>query len=425
MKIRINKKTWLLSFIIVFLPVALALEMNYQAPFVGYADEIFSLIMLVHLCRLAMYRKLEKSDAAMLLILMVFTMIGMLSNLYSKLMTNLALIALDAFWQWKIFLGYMGAKYLMRYDRRGLTLRGLRPVAKLLILSACVFGVLSFWFDLGMTDSIRYGLPEFRFVFGNQGRYGIIVAVSLLIVLATEPRPKRRKLYILVAIADMIFSTKGVVYVIIPIFLMLWFIFEKIEKTGEIKTWIVVLVVIVGVLVSSFQITTYLLDASAPRALLIRYGFVTANTYFPFGSGFGTYGSEIAAQYYSPLYMEYGWADKWMMGLKNGNALNDNHMATIIGESGYFGLVLFLMLFWIMFRQINQVRMTSQVKAMTMSLFICMMICFLATGIAKSSIGVMVFIALGVMVREYERRAWMAEKQNAPAGDTGAKIKLQ
>lgn len=404
MKIRINKKTWLLSFIIIFLPLSLSLESKLRMNYVGYADEIFALLMLLYLFRLATKRKLEAADAKMLGILVIFTLIGLVSNYFSKLISNLFLIALDAFWQWKIFVSFLGAKYLRREDRRGTLLQDLMPIAKFLIVAAFVFGILSFGMDLGMTNGSRYGIPSYSFIFGNEGRYGIIIAVALLIVILNEKNQKKNRRYVVLAITDMILSTKGVVYIIIPIFLMLWFIFEKIEKSGRIKLWIIIVAAIMGISVSGYQIREYLLDESAPRALLIRYGFITANNYFPLGSGFGTYGSEVASSNYSPLYVQYGWADKWSMGIYNNSALGDNYLATIIGECGYFGLALFLTLFYMIYKQVNKISLKPQVKALIMSLYICMMVTFLATGITKSSIGILVFIVLGIMVSEAERR---------------------
>lgn len=404
MKIRINKKTWILSFIILFLPLALILEVQYRVGYVGYADEAFSALMLVYLLKLALNGKLESQDLTMLIVLVLFAVIGLISNYVSQLFHNVLLIALDAFWQWKIFVAFLGAKYLSGYDRRGTLISGLAPFAKLLILSAFVFGVLSFWIDFGMTDGYRYGIPAFSFIFGNHGRYGIIIAAALLIVIVGEKNPRKNRAYVIMATVDMILSTKGVVYVILPIFYLLWFVFSKIEKTGRIKPWIIVLVVLAGISVSSFQIREYLLDERAPRALLLQYGFITANTYFPLGSGFGTYGSDIAATYYSPLYVLYGWADKWSMGTQNGAALNDNYMATIIGETGYMGLLLYLVALYIVYKQVNAIQMKAQVKALVLSLFVCMVVAFLATGITKSSIGVLVFIVLGVMIGESRRR---------------------
>ena len=84
------------------------------------------------------------------------------------------------------------------------------------------------------------------------------------------------------------------------------------------------------------------------------------------------------------------------MGKSNGEALNDNYLATIIGETGYFGLIVFLSAFFNIFKQINAIRCDYKVKAICMSIFIDLFVCFIATGITKSSIGMMAFLVLGM-----------------------------
>lgn len=404
MKITINKKTWILSFVILFLPVALALELNLGVKYVGYADEIFSVLMTLYLLMLGINKQLERRDEIFLIILIVFTLIGLVSNFFSGLLKDLSLIALDAFWQWKVFVSFLGAKYLSRYDTRGRLLPTLSAFAKLLIVAAFVCGVLSFWVDLGMTKGYRYGIPSYSFIFGNEGRYGIIIAVALMIILMDDARKKNEMFYVVLAIVDMLLSTKGVVYIIIPIFLVLYLLFSVVAKRQKLNGPLIALVVIIAVFASGYQITEYLMDVEAPRSLLIQYGFITANTYFPLGSGFGTYGSEVAASHYSPLYVQYGWTDKWAMSKDNGFALNDNYLGTIVGETGYFGLLLFLIMVYMIFRQINTMKLRPVAKAMGLTLFVCMMVTFIATGIMKSSIGIMVFIVLGILVSESERR---------------------
>lgn len=193
----------------------------------------------------------------------------------------------------------------------------------------------------------------------------------------------------------MVLTTKGVVYIIFVTYIVLQILFRKLNKNQRIDIKTIIPLGIAGVATSSYQITSYLLDEEAPRALLIHYGFKTANNYFPFGAGFATYGSSEAVKHYSKLYEMYGWANRWAMGKENGDALNDNYLATIIGEVGYVGLIIFVGLFIKIFKQINVIKCDVKSKAMIMSIYIDMLVCFLATGITKSSIGMMVFIIIG------------------------------
>jgi hypothetical protein len=249
---------------------------------------------------------------------------------------------------------------------------------------------------MAMYSEMRYGIPAYYFVFKNSGRYGIISALALLIIISLTNDKRKILFYEIITLANMLLTTKGVVYIIFIMYLCLQFMFSKIEKNGKLSLKVALPTAIIAACASIYQISSYLLDEDAPRLLLIKYGFVTAKKYFPFGSGFATYGSAEAAKHYSKLYRIYGWTHKWSMGIKNGVVLNDNYLATIIGETSYFGLILFLIQFLIIFRQVNEIKLPYKSKALLLSLFIDMMVCFIATGITKSSIGMLVFIILGV-----------------------------
>ena len=51
----------------------------------------------------------------------------------------------------------------------------------------------------------------------------------------------------------------------------------------------------------------YIRNDTAARKILTEDSVNIANKYFPLGSGFGSFGSNIAAQYYSKLYLRLGY----------------------------------------------------------------------------------------------------------------------
>lgn len=93
------------------------------------------------------------------------------------------------------------------------------------------------------------------------------------------------------------------------IFLLIYF-----QKRAQLKTRTVVFMAVIVLLLGTFQIQTYLMNVNAPRYLFFYYGGKTANTYFPLGSGFATFGSDQAARNYSRLYYQYGFALIAMVG---------------------------------------------------------------------------------------------------------------
>jgi hypothetical protein len=84
----------------------------------------------------------------------------------------------------------------------------------------------------------------------------------------------------------------------------------------------------------------YVVQDSA-RSQLTEGGVTVAAQHFPFGAGFGVYGSSTAADQYSPLYYELGFADRYGLGPDSGQFLNDTQWPAIYGEAGWLGAIFF------------------------------------------------------------------------------------
>ena len=79
MKIRKNKQT-LLIIAIILLPLSLALELNLSNPMIGYCDEVLTLFMAMYIIMLFLKGKLYRCDSNIVVLLIVFTVYGLLSN---------------------------------------------------------------------------------------------------------------------------------------------------------------------------------------------------------------------------------------------------------------------------------------------------------------------------------------------------------
>lgn len=85
---------------------------------------------------------------------------------------------------------------------------------------------------------------------------------------------------------------------------------------------------------------------STARTLLYVTSVSIANDYFPLGSGQGTYGSIPVNMYESPVYAQYGIDEVWGISYTDdANFRLDTHWSYILGECGYLGTLLYLMLF--------------------------------------------------------------------------------
>lgn len=94
-------------------------------------------------------------------------------------------------------------------------------------------------------------------------------------------------------------------------------------------------------------ISLYLLQeqGAAGRTIMTQDSFEVSVGYFPLGAGFGRFGSETAATNYSPEYLERGYQGIWGLSpaLGNDRFLTDNTWPAILGETGVFGLLAFVL----------------------------------------------------------------------------------
>ncbi|KQO95389.1 hypothetical protein [Leifsonia sp. Leaf264] len=88
-------------------------------------------------------------------------------------------------------------------------------------------------------------------------------------------------------------------------------------------------------------VETYIIQDSA-RSTMTWGSLAVATAYFPFGAGFGRFGSFQASVDYSPEYYKLGFDHVYGLGPgEKGMFLNDTQWPAIIGESGWLGAAAF------------------------------------------------------------------------------------
>ena len=72
--------------------------------------------------------------------------------------------------------------------------------------------------------------------------------------------------------------------------------------------------------------------------------------YLPFGAGFGTFATDAAAKYYSPVYYEYGLDNIYGLSPDDPAFAHDSYWPAIMGEFGILGTMFFLILVFCLFK---------------------------------------------------------------------------
>lgn len=86
-------------------------------------------------------------------------------------------------------------------------------------------------------------------------------------------------------------------------------------------------------------------DYYGPRITFYLTGFDIAKKFFPFGAGFGRFGSWLSRVHYSPLYYQYGFNEHMGLSPQDPRFLNDNFWPMILGETGVWGCLALIVVF--------------------------------------------------------------------------------
>jgi len=360
----------------------------------SYYDELIGGVALIFVMYLLVQSKLSKSDTFICLILGMITIIGLVSNIFSQLIDNAFVIAIDVLWLWKTFTCFIAFKYISMKLNREFVIRALLPVAKLTVVFVFLVFIIGEVIDIGVTGSMVFGnIRSFNFFWNNGIQTGWLLFCSVMILSAGELKKSSFRNYLIMSIIPMIMTFSSLVWCWVFIEIALLLMLRKNKLLS--KKSIVVLACGVGASAMA-DIRTYFLSESI-RMTMIRYGIRTANTYFPLGSGFATYGSDMASRFYSKLYIQYGWEYAWGLGRYSGQYLNDNFFAGIVGQFGWIGFVLYLLCLVILFNQVNTLNLSKieRISAIATVLTICVVM--IGSASAKSMMGVCTFAVLGII----------------------------
>jgi hypothetical protein len=113
-----------------------------------------------------------------------------------------------------------------------------------------------------------------------------------------------------------------------------------------------VLLTPIGDLLRSQFFNYFTADAyeSQTRTALTVTSFFVANDYFPLGSGSGSFASPPSFQMgYSDIYYQYGLSSIWGASEDHPEFLTDVFWPKILGQTGWIGILVYLVFFWKVF----------------------------------------------------------------------------
>ena len=350
---------------------------------------------MFYVIMLLLKRRLDSSDQISVFLLIVVIAIGLLSNAMSGLAYSWFSVFVDVISETKFLWTIFAFKYYITSDVYSDMSRALRPLAKLFCYLAGLFAIISQFVNLGMTENERYGIKSYNFVFPMSFQFLAVALVAIAVLSISKDKYNNRLPYAAVCVG-LILATKSspLLFSVMFIFLLIYF-----QKRAQLKTRTVVFMAVIVLLLGTFQIQTYLMNVNAPRYLFFYYGGKTANTYFPFGSGFATFGSDQAARNYSRLYYQYGFNSLFGMNTKDGSFLSDTFWPMAIGQFGWIGSILYILIYVRIFFSFKWMNLNSEQKALLYAGYMQYIIHAVGSAILSAPAGMIGAIALAAVMK--------------------------
>lgn len=367
----------------------------------SYMDEFFSLLSFVSLFILLINNKLDSSKKVLLYSIVIFTLIGLLSSLLWQL-NNITATLIDSFITVKNFFSFLFVFYCFENKKtKESVLHFFSPIAKIFIVLAFATALLNLFINVGVSNgSSRYGIKQFTFYFYNYAHQYYYSCFFMISVLICHEKKKSALIYAIIGLITVALTLKGPAIISLMVFLVSYYFLKKHKK---INCFFYLLVGILIFVLGTYQIQTYFFDFTSPRMLFYKYGLITANRYFPFGSGYATFGSDMASRYYSPLYYQYGFNTFWGMTPSDGRFLNDVGVPRFFAQNGYVGFAIFVLGISIFIRKNFIKKYYSVITfSMILSISICLAVHWLGSSNLSSSSGMVGLIALGLLLSNKE-----------------------
>ena len=349
-KLATNGKQW--TSLILFYLLLLQNPFGEGLPIFNYIDECLALVgplLYTHRVLVAGKVVIRKENLKIVVALVIFLISGLLGNIFYNYQVGSAVLE-DVYVNLKFFMAILTGYEIFLLCKPENCRRVILSQSK---LSAFVFFILlliDLKFKVFESYGIRYGLRVVQ-LFYFHPTYLAASAIFLLSVL-TLFYEKKNNFYLLLTCVVLFFTLRGKAIGGVAAYFLVYFFILKQRK--KLRFWHILLLGAAALVVGWEQFSYYYIDlgGASARSALTQMSFVIAKDYFPIGTGFGTYASNVAAEHYSPVYHMYGL--NYIHGLGEADMAfgSDTFWPIIIGQTGVIGTVFYVYMLIILFRRV-------------------------------------------------------------------------
>ncbi|MGN0318106.1 MAG: O-antigen ligase family protein [Lachnospira sp.] len=308
----------------------------------------------------------------------------------------------------KFMIGYLSVIIYLRKTNAHIS-DYIDGAARVITTIIFICGVHDIFFEPWFSPSdFKYFTYSLRLMFFHP-TYLAAAMATLMILLGYKNDHNRNIVFMLMAsfIGIMTFRGKAIGF-----FFVYWLMYILIVVLRSKKYLSVIGVgAIVAVILAREKIYVYFLGGNVyqPRLILLKDGIKLMLEHFPLGTGFATFGSIIATNYYSPLYEKLGYLEIYGLNKEFSGYLSDSFWPIIFAQFGLIGTIFFVWVVIYFFRK--TVKMLKKDKlagfAMLMTL-VYMLISSTAESAFFNPVAFLFFMLFAV----YEKEERTANKES-------------
>lgn len=298
----------------------------------SYTDEILALVLAIfYVSRVCRKEKVSKSFLIFIIVLIAYALYSIILGI-----TSITAIMTDMVIQMKPYLGFY-CIYSLPIQINNHFKKNMRYVCIICAIFMLVIGLK--------------GTETIEFYMGHVSRLATATIVLGFFYFYCSARTRINLLimFAIFSIGILSFRSKFYGFYIIAIFILFFFNTDRKIKLSLKNILFIILGISCVIWVAWDKIYLYLFVGTGTtdlfaRSALYMYTPKILCDYFPFGSGFATYGTWASGLYYSPLYYKYQLDSIYGMSPYETSFIADTFFPTL-AQYGFIGVILFF-IFW-------------------------------------------------------------------------------
>lgn len=419
-KLLINKENAIKYLVIVTIILSLYQDLlqNY-IKICTYSDEIYMVSLGILLVVFLLKKKvaLDKYDKILIISLSLFIIIGFLGIYIYKYATFFVAFK-SAIVTLKGYIIYLSSKNILGLVKgKKDVLRSAYLLSKFSLILFTIIGILNLNFNFLKTSGKRFGINTVSIGFSHVTELAFFTLACLSIVIFYYQYNKIKSLPIMEVICSSILilltgRTKSIVFFILFIAFSVAYIISK-STSRKIRFRYILIILPILILVSAPRIKSEFFEG--PRGILYENAIKIADESFPIGSGFGTYGSDMSRKNYSPLYYKFKINNIRGFSLENNTFITDTYWAMILGENGWLGVLLILLILISIILSFVKLKVDNEIKFAAYILIGYSLMTSIAEPIYSSNKCFNLFFLLAFyfnLIKEYKCLEKLNEKDN-------------